>query len=55
MRPFERTPLDLALISMPQGRLYLRPERCKGCEMCLDFLCPEFAIFTLAVEPGSVP
>jgi 2-oxoglutarate ferredoxin oxidoreductase subunit delta len=89
MRVFQRTPLDLTLISKPQGQVYLVPERCKGCAMCIDFcpedvlrvseqrnasgyhipevvpgkeadcvhcefctmICPEFAIFTRAVEP----
>lgn len=92
MRVFQRTPMDLARVTVPQGQVYLIPERCKGCEMCVDFcpqdvlrvseqrnakgyhipelvpgkesdcvhcefctmVCPEFAIFTLAIE-SQVP
>ena len=86
---FARVPLDLETITTPRGEVYIIPERCKGCELCVEFcpedvlynseqtnskgyhypdvvegkaascvhcefcslVCPEFAIFTLAVEP----
>jgi 2-oxoglutarate ferredoxin oxidoreductase subunit delta len=34
-----RQPLDKATISIPRGRIYIIPERCKGCRFCIDF-CP---------------
>jgi 2-oxoglutarate ferredoxin oxidoreductase subunit delta len=36
---FSRVPLDLAEQRIPRGRIYLIPERCKGCKMCVHF-CP---------------
>ncbi|MDH3943497.1 MAG: 4Fe-4S dicluster domain-containing protein [Anaerolineae bacterium] len=88
MRVFERTPIDIEKVTVPHGQVYIIPERCKGCEMCVEFcpkdvlensvstnakgyhypeviagkegacihcefcmvVCPEFAIFTEAVE-----
>lgn len=40
MRVFSRTPLDLEKITIPHGVIYLIPERCKGCRICVD-LCPQ--------------
>jgi 2-oxoglutarate ferredoxin oxidoreductase subunit delta len=34
-----RQPLDKATVSIPLGRIYIIPERCKGCKFCIDF-CP---------------
>jgi len=86
---FARVPLDLKEITTPRGQVYIIPERCKGCDLCIEFcpedvlynsdqtnskgyhlpavaagkeqscvhcefcslVCPEFAIFTLAVSP----
>jgi 2-oxoglutarate ferredoxin oxidoreductase subunit delta len=39
MRVFARTPLDLDQVSVPAGNVYIIPERCKGCELCISF-CP---------------
>lgn len=39
MKVFQRTPLDLETLTIPQGQVYLIPERCKGCEICIE-LCP---------------
>ncbi len=39
MQVFSRTPLDLAQALIPRGQIYLIPERCKGCGMCIHF-CP---------------
>jgi 2-oxoglutarate ferredoxin oxidoreductase subunit delta len=39
MRVFARTPVDLAEIQLPEGQVYLIPERCKGCQLCIQ-LCP---------------
>jgi len=40
MRVFARTPLDISQITIPHGQVYLIPERCKGCEVCVHF-CPQ--------------
>lgn len=40
MRVFARTPLDIHEVIVPQGQIYLIPDRCKGCEVCIHF-CPQ--------------
>ena len=40
MRVFARTPLDIEKVIIPRGQVYLIPERCKGCEVCVQF-CPQ--------------
>ena len=39
MKDFTRTLLDTEQAIVPQGIIYLIPERCKGCRICID-LCP---------------
>lgn len=39
MQVFTRLPLDLARHHVPQGIVFLIPERCKGCGICIRF-CP---------------
>ena len=39
MKVFARTPLDLEKYTLPQGRIFIIPERCKGCAICVE-LCP---------------
>jgi 2-oxoglutarate ferredoxin oxidoreductase subunit delta len=39
MKVFQRIPLDLNTISIPRGQVFLIPERCKECEICIE-LCP---------------
>jgi len=40
MRVYARTPLDIEKVIIPRGQVYLIPERCKGCEVCVQF-CPQ--------------
>lgn len=40
MRVFDRTPLDIEKVHVPHGQVYLIPDRCKGCELCIQF-CPQ--------------
>lgn len=40
MRVYARTPLDIDKVIIPRGQVYLIPERCKGCEVCVQF-CPQ--------------
>ena len=39
MRVYARTPLNLDRVTVPHGQVYIIPERCKGCEICVHF-CP---------------
>ena len=36
---FWRQPLDSKSVQVPQGRIYLIKERCKGCAYCVEY-CP---------------
>ena len=40
MRVFARKPLNLDQVVIPRGQVYLIPERCKGCNLCIEF-CPK--------------
>ena len=40
MRVFSRTPIDIESIKIPQGQVCIVPERCKGCNICIEF-CPQ--------------
>lgn len=40
MKVFARIPLDLEKIAVPHGTVYIIPERCKGCEVCIEY-CPK--------------
>lgn len=88
MKVYQRTPLNLDRMAIPTGKVFLIPNRCKGCNLCIQFcpkdvlqeskmqnekgyhfpeiaegkegacvhcqfcmlVCPEFAIYTEAVE-----
>jgi len=39
MRVFERIPVDIETVIIPQGQVYIIPERCKECKICIEF-CP---------------
>lgn len=40
MRVYARQPLNLTQVRIPRGQVFLIPERCKGCQMCVEF-CPQ--------------
>lgn len=40
MKVYARTPLNLDRVSIPRGQVFIIPERCKGCEICIHF-CPQ--------------
>lgn len=40
MRVYGRTPLDLEGVIIPRGNVYVIPDRCKGCNICIQF-CPQ--------------
>lgn len=35
-----RIPVDLAMARVPQGQVFIIPNRCKGCKFCIEF-CPK--------------
>jgi 2-oxoglutarate ferredoxin oxidoreductase subunit delta len=39
MKVYARTPLNIDSMTIPRGRVYIIPERCKGCQICSQF-CP---------------
>jgi 2-oxoglutarate ferredoxin oxidoreductase subunit delta len=41
---FARVPIDIEQVTTPRGQVYLIPERCKGCELCVEF-CPEDVLY----------
>jgi 2-oxoglutarate ferredoxin oxidoreductase subunit delta len=40
-----RIPIDITAARVPQGEVYVIPERCKGCGFCIAF-CPEQVLGT---------
>jgi len=40
MKVFARTPLNIDKFVLPRGQVYLIPDRCKGCGICVE-LCPQ--------------
>ncbi len=40
MKAFARVPLNLERVKVPHGQVYMIPERCKGCRLCIEF-CPQ--------------
>jgi 2-oxoglutarate ferredoxin oxidoreductase subunit delta len=43
VKVFGRTPLDIDKVEIPRGLVYIIPERCKGCGICVKF-CPQEAL-----------
>ena len=39
MKSFGRTPININEAVVPKGEVFLLPERCKGCRICIQF-CP---------------
>ncbi len=39
MKVFTRVPVNLDQIVIPRGQVYVIPERCKECGICIEF-CP---------------
>ena len=40
MKVFSRTPINLHEAEVPKGQVYIIPDRCKGCNFCVQ-LCPK--------------
>jgi 2-oxoglutarate ferredoxin oxidoreductase subunit delta len=40
MKVYARTPLNIDRVQKPRGQVFIIPERCKGCEICIHF-CPQ--------------
>jgi len=45
LRVFDRQPLNIDKVHIPRGQVFLIPDRCKGCELCIHF-CPEGVLET---------
>jgi NAD-dependent dihydropyrimidine dehydrogenase PreA subunit len=45
LKVFDRQPLNIDKVHIPQGQVYLIPDRCKGCELCIHF-CPQEVLET---------
>jgi 2-oxoglutarate ferredoxin oxidoreductase subunit delta len=45
MQVYGRQPIDLEQTTIPRGQVYLIPERCKECNICLQF-CPRQVLRT---------
>lgn len=45
MQVYGRQPLDLEQITIPRGQVYLIPDRCKECNICIQF-CPRQVLRT---------
>ncbi|MFQ5614877.1 MAG: ferredoxin family protein [Anaerolineales bacterium] len=39
MKTFGRIPIDIQKTTIPRGRVHIIPDRCKGCNICIEF-CP---------------
>ncbi|OGS04718.1 MAG: hypothetical protein A3G41_00475 [Elusimicrobia bacterium RIFCSPLOWO2_12_FULL_59_9] len=44
-----RRPVNWTSAKIPQGQVYVLPERCKGCRFCIEF-CPKKVL----AESGSI-
>jgi 2-oxoglutarate ferredoxin oxidoreductase subunit delta len=47
MEVYGRRPIDLEQTTIPRGEVYLIPERCKECNICIHF-CPRQVLRTSA-------
>ena len=47
MNVYGREPIDLQTVSLPQAQVFIIPERCKGCNICIQF-CPQQVLQTSA-------
>lgn len=45
-----RVPLDLRRVSVPRGRVYVIPDRCKECRFCVDFCPTEVLVFSTEIN-----
>lgn len=52
MNVYGRTPIDLQQATIPRGRVYLIPERCKQCNICIHF-CPRKVLHASQTRNGK--
>ncbi|NUM56887.1 MAG: 4Fe-4S dicluster domain-containing protein [Candidatus Hydrogenedentes bacterium] len=45
-----RVPIDAASIQVPRGQVYTIPNRCKGCNFCIQFCPKEVLEFSEAIN-----
>jgi len=48
MKVHARTPLNINTVVIPRGQVFIIPERCKECSLCIAF-CPQDVLQTSAV------
>jgi 2-oxoglutarate ferredoxin oxidoreductase subunit delta len=44
MRVYARTPLDIEKAIIPRGQVFIIPDRCKECRVCVQF-CPQDVLY----------
>lgn len=44
MKVYARVPINIHQIVVPKGQIYVIPERCKGCQLCIRF-CPNNVLY----------
>jgi 2-oxoglutarate ferredoxin oxidoreductase subunit delta len=44
MKVYARVPINFNETVVPKGQIYLIPERCKGCHLCIQF-CPKSVLY----------
>jgi 2-oxoglutarate ferredoxin oxidoreductase subunit delta len=49
-RVFPRTPFDRTVGTVPMGQVFLIPERCKGCNFCIEFCPREVLVESVAMN-----
>ena len=52
MEVYGRRPIDLEQTTIPRGQVYLIPERCKECNICIQF-CPREVLRVSAAANGK--
>lgn len=46
-----RIPLDMGRLTVPRGRVYVIPARCKECRFCVEFCPREVLILSTETNP----
>ena len=46
-----RVPVDASSIQVPRGQVYTIPNRCKGCNFCIEFCPKEVLEFSEEINP----
>ncbi len=52
MEVYGRRPINLGQTTIPRGQVYLIPDRCKECDICIQF-CPRQVLRKSALANGK--